>query len=317
MRVALRTTGLFLVLTLVLAAIGALIGYIVGYFSEGGFVLNYFLMGIGIMALISVLMSIYSYFNSKKIVLRNHKVRLVTEAEEPRLFRIVRNVAQKAGIPMPEVGITDNSSPNAFATGRGPKDAAVVVTSGILRLLNDDELEGVVAHEVAHIKNRDVLIMSIAATVAGLISFLANYLIWISILSRNSRNNNGLGIALALIGYITLPIAALLIQTSISRGREFGADKGGAEFTGNPMALASALKKLEYGIASTPMDNDKHHENYSDAHLWIEPPAAKGKRGFMSSLFSTHPRTEDRVKRLEEMARKMGRNITEQNNPFL
>lgn len=304
MRNALRTTALFLALTGIFVILGAIVGYLV----------DQIWIGILIMIGFSIIINVYSFLFSKRTVLRHHKVRLVTEDEEPRLYNIVRNVAAKADIPMPEVGIIDNPSPNAFATGRGPKDAAVVATSGILRLLSDEELEGVMAHEIAHVKNRDVLVMSVAATVAGIISYVANYLIWMAAFSNNSRNNNGAVALVAVVGYITLPLAAMLIQLSISRGREFGADKKGAEFTGNPLALASALRRLETGIAATPMDNKGHHENYSDAHLWIEPPAAKG--GKMSGMFSTHPKTEDRIRRLEEQAGKMP--VTQdQNNPFL
>lgn len=295
MRNMFRTAALFAALAGLFALIGAIVGYLIGYFWYG----------LAIMLVLSVIINIYSFYFSKRTALRHHRVRIITESEEPRLYRTVANVAQKAGIPIPEVGITENPSPNAFACGRGPKDAAVVATSGLLRLLSDDELEGVVAHEVAHIKNRDVMVMSIAATVAGIISYLANYLLLIAMVSGgSSRNNNGAaGLVLAIIGYITLPIAAMLIQLSISRGREYGADKLGAEITGNPMALASALKRLESGIAAKPMDNKNHHENYSDAHMWIEAPNVKG--GFLSGMFSTHPKTADRVERLEKMAGKM------------
>lgn len=306
MRIAIRTTALFLALTLLFVAVGALVGYFV----------NELWLGILIMIIFAVIVNAYSFFFSKKTVLRRHKVRIVTEAEQPRLYRIVRETSQKAGLPMPQVGVMQNPSPNAFATGRGPKDAAVVATSGLLDLLNDDELAGVMAHELAHVKNRDVLIMSVAATVAGIISYIANYLLWIGLLSGGGRNNNNNGVMLAaaIIGYITLPLAAALIQLSISRGREFGADKTGAEFTGNPMALASALRRLETGIKATSIDSDKYHENPADAHLWIEAPAAKGKSKGMS-LFSTHPSTDERIRRLEAQAGKMG--VTQENNPFL
>lgn len=304
MRNALRTGALFIALTGILALVGALIGYLVGELW----------LGLGIMIVISVIINIYSYYFSKRTVLKRHRVRIITEAEDPRLYRIVQNVAQKAGLPMPEVGITENASPNAFATGRGPKNAAVVATTGLLRLLDDDELEGVMAHELAHVKNRDVLVMSVAATVSGIISYLANWLIWMGLVSGGRNNNNAMGLVAAVVGAITLPIAAALIQLSISRGREYGADKLGAEFTGNPMALASALKRLESGIAATPMDNKGYHENYSDAHLWIEAPSAKSKG--LAGMFSTHPSTADRVGRLEAQAKKMGRTV-EQNNPFL
>jgi Zn-dependent protease with chaperone function len=303
MRAFLRTTALFLMLTLVFALLGVLIGY---FFTD-------IWLGVLIMIIFAVIINLYAFVFSKKTVLRRHKVKIITEAQNPRLYNIVKNISEKAGLPMPQVGITNNPSPNAFATGRGPKDAAVVATSGLLTLLNDEELAGVMAHELAHVKNRDVMIMSIAATVGGVIAFIGSRL-WILAFMSGGNNKNGAAmIAAAIVGAITFPLAAMLIQMSISRGREFGADRTGAMFTGNPMALASALRKLEGGIAHAPMSNTRNNDGLADAHLWIEPPAAKS--GGVSSLFSTHPKTADRVARLEAMV--AGVPVTAENNPFV
>ena len=304
MRVFLRTTALFLMLTLVFALLGVLIGY---FFED-------LWLGVIIMIAFAVIINLYAFVFSKKTVLRRHKVKLITEAQNPRLYNIVKDISEKAGLPMPQVGITNNPSPNAFATGRGPKDAAVVATSGLLTLLNDEELAGVMAHELAHVKNRDVMIMSIAATVGGVIAFIGSRLWILAFMSGGGNNKNGLVMLGAIIvGAITFPLAAMMIQMSISRGREFGADKTGAKFTGNPLALASALKKLEGGIARAPMSSTRNNDGLADAHLWIEPPAAKS--GGVSSLFSTHPKTADRIARLEAMAGTAP--VTMENNPFV
>ena len=290
MHAGIRTLGLFSVLTLLFVGIGAAVGYFV----------QELYLGLLIMLVLSIVMNLYAYFGSKRAVMRRHKVKVVTEADQPKLYNIVKKISVNAGMPMPEVGIMYNQSPNAFATGRNPRNSIVVATSGLLELLDDDELEGVMAHEMAHVKNRDVLIMSVAATVAGVISFLSTYLLIAGL--RNSRDNPT-ALAIGVLSYILLPIAAMLIQLGISRGREFEADRIGAGFTGNPLALASALRKLEYGIAKTPINNAKHQENNADAHLWIEAPAAKGKGG-VSKMFSTHPPIAQRIQKLEEMAPK-------------
>ena len=295
-----RTAGLFIAL----AGLFALLGAIVGYFIRS------FWIGIVIMIGFSVVINMYAFFCSKRRALKHHKVRLITENDDPRLYNIVRTTAEKAGLPMPQVGITQSAAPNAFACGRGPKDAAVVATSGLLAMLNDEELEGVMAHELAHVKNRDVMVMSIAAVIAGAISFVASHLIWFAVLG--GRRDNGIGIAIAILGWITLPLAAMLIQLSISRGREFAADNTGAKITGKPMALASALRQIETGVRRSPVNQDTH--DYADAHMWIEAPAVN-KKGF-SSLFSTHPPMDARIKRLEEQANKMDP-FRSQRDPFL
>ena len=295
MHAGIRTAGLFTVLTLLFVGIGAAVGFLV----------DRLWVGMLIMIILSVILNLYAYFGSKRAVMRRHRVKVVTEADQPRLYRIVKGLSEKSGLPMPEVGIMNNPSPNAFATGRNPKNSIVVATTGLLDLLDDSELEGVMAHELAHVKNRDVLIMSVAATVAGVISYLSTYLLWAGLLQNN--RDNGAALAVGLIAYLTLPLAAMFVQLGISRGREFEADRVGATFTGDPLALASALRRLEGGIARTPINNAKYKESNADAHLWIEAPAAKGKGG-VSSMFSTHPPIALRIQKLEAMA--------PTNNPF-
>jgi len=288
MHAVIRTAGLFVTMTLLLVGIGALVGYLI----------QEIWIGMAIMLVLSVVMNMYAYFGSKRAVIRRHKVKIVTESEQPRLYRIVRRISVNAEIPMPEVGVMLNQSPNAFASGRNPKNAIVVATTGLLDMLNDEELEGVMAHEMAHVKNRDILIMSVAATIAGVISFLSTFLLFAGL--RNSRDNAAM-LAIGVLSYLLLPIAAMFIQLGISRGREYEADRVGAGFTKNPMALASALRKIDGGIAKTPINNAKYSESNADAHLWIESPAAKGKRG-VSALFSTHPPIALRIQKLEAMA---------------
>ena len=295
-----RTALLFVVL----AGLFALIGAIVGYFFSN------IVIWMAVMVLVIIMINVYAFVACKKRVLKHHRVRIITEHDDPRLYNIVRNTAVKAGLPMPEVGITQNPAPNAFATGRGPKDAAVVATSGLLAVLSDEELEGVMAHELAHVKNRDIMIMSIVAVIAGAISFIATRLIWFAVLG--GRRDNGVGLAIALLGWITLPIAAMLIQMSVSRGREFAADSTGAKITGKPLALASALRRIETGVRRSPPGKDGN--DYPDAHMWIEAPAV-GKKGF-SSLFRTHPPMDKRIERLEKMAGKADP-YTSPENPFL
>jgi len=292
------------VLFIALAGLFALLGAIVGYFFES------FWLGITIMIGFSVVINLYAFCFSKRRALKHHKVKVITESDDPRLYNIVRRTAEKAGLPMPQVGIAPSAAPNAFACGRGPKNAAVVATSGLLMTLNDEELEGVMAHELAHVKNRDVMVMSIAAVIAGAISFIASHLIWFAVLG--GRRDNGIGIAIAVLGWITLPLAAMLIQLSISRGREFAADKTGANITGKPLALASALRRIEGGVKRSPVNQDTH--DYADAHMWIEAPAVR-KKGF-SSLFSTHPAMDERIRRLEAQADKMDP-FRSQRDPFL
>jgi heat shock protein HtpX len=281
----LKTVMMFAFMTVLLTAIGTLFGWMFGNIW----------WGMVAMLVVSVLFSIYSVVFSKNNALRANGVHLVTEDEEPRLCRIVASIAEKAGIPMPEVGVTETQMLNAFACGRGPKDAAVVATRGLLNALPDDELEGVLAHEVSHVKNRDVLVMCVAATMASVISYLARMAVWMSLFNRNDREgNNGIMFLLAILLELTLPIAALLVQMGVSRNREYLADESGAKITGNPRALAKALARLERGP-------EIHYDNPSYAHLWIESPTGHSP-SLAERLFSTHPPTEKRIARLNEMA---------------
>jgi heat shock protein HtpX len=282
-----RTAALFLVLTLIFMGIG----YLVWYFLFDG-TTESLLIVMAVFLVFATLINLFAYFFSKKIALKVHKVRIIKREDNPRLYGIVENIATSAGLRMPEVGISNNPSPNAFATGRGPKNAAVVATTGLLDLLDDRELRGVMAHELAHVKNRDVLIMSIAATIAGAISIMARFVLFGAI--RNSKN--AAAVVIAAVAYITIPIAAMLIQLSISRGREYKADAAGAKMISDPVALANALGKLEGTTAQTPMMK----ENPSSAHMWIANPLG-GKKG-AASLFSTHPPMQERIRRLNEMA---------------
>lgn len=242
-------------------------------------------------------MNLFSYWFSDKIVLSMYKAKEVTEAEAPELYSIVRNLTQKGGLPMPKVCIIQNPAPNAFATGRNPKNSAVAVTTGLLQLLDRDEIEGVIAHELSHIYGRDILIGTIAATFAGAIMMLADWAKWAMIFGghRDREDNNPLGMIAAIVAMIIAPIAALLIQMAISRSREYIADQRGASLSGKPASLASALKKISYGVQAAPMDAKP-----ATAHMFIMNPLT-GKS--LLNLFSTHPPVEERIKRLEMMAR--------------
>ena len=241
------------------------------------------------------LMNFVSYWFSDKIVLSMYGAQEVTEAESPEYYGVVRQLAIQAGIPMPRVYIIPSETPNAFATGRNPNHAAVAATTGIMRILTRDELMGVMAHELSHVKNRDILISSIAATIAGAITYLANMAQWAAIFGGGrDRDDEGGGVFGMLVMAIVAPIAAMLIQMAISRAREYQADKGGAEVTSNPLCLANALRKLQMANQQIPMQ-----ANAATAHMFIvNPLSGDGLR----SLFSTHPPLEERVRRLEEMA---------------
>jgi heat shock protein HtpX len=270
-----KTVMLMVLLTVLLVFGGAAIG------GERG--MTYALMMAGVMNFVS-------YFFSDKIVLRMYRAQQVTEAEAPLLYRIVRNLSQKAGMPMPKVYIIPDDSPNAFATGRNPKHAAVAATQGIMRILSEEELAGVMAHELAHVKHRDILIGTIAATMAGAISYLGHMAFFFG--GRNDDDEGGSPVA-GILMMIVAPIAAMLIQMAISRSREYAADAGGAQLHGNPMALAHALKKLDAGSHAIPMDATP-----ATSHMMIVSPLTGGS--FMK-LFSTHPPVEERIARLEAM----------------
>ncbi len=247
--------------------------------------------GMAIALLLSLVMNMGSYWYSDKIVLKMYHAREVTPTEAPGLYGIVRGLVDRAEMPMPKVYIVDTPMPNAFATGRNPSHAAVAATTGIMRILDRDELEAVMAHELSHVRNRDTLISSVAATIAGVITFVANMAQWSLIFGGNDDDGGNIVGVIAMA--ILAPIAAMIIQMAISRSREFGADAGGAELTGHPMALASALSKLEGAAGRVQAD-----VNPSTAHMFIVNPL-KGKK--LASLFSTHPSTEERIARLSAM----------------
>jgi heat shock protein HtpX len=251
--------------------------------------------GMVIAFLFAMIMNFGSYWFSDKIVLAMYRAQEVTEAEARELYGVVRNLAQKANLPMPRVYIIPGDTPNAFATGRNENHAVVAVTEGILRILNRDELEGVISHELTHIKNRDILIGSIAATIAGAITMLANMAQWAAIFGggRDNEEGEGGGIIGLLFMAIVAPIAALLIQMAISRSREYLADDGGAHVSGKPYGLASALEKLQRASIAVPMN-----ANPSTAHMFIVNPLS-GRA--MMNLFSTHPPIEERIERLRKM----------------
>ncbi|WP_353684477.1 zinc metalloprotease HtpX [Thermodesulfovibrio sp. 3907-1M] len=241
-------------------------------------------------------MNFFAYFFSHKIVLAMYGAKEVTEAEAPELYSIVRRLSQRAGLPMPRVYIIDSEQPNAFATGRSPKHGVVAVTTGIMRILSREELEGVIGHELAHIKHRDILISTIAATIAGAISYLAQMAQWAMIFGGGRHDDDEGGHpVVALLMMIIAPIVAMIIQLAISRAREYAADEGGAKIAGNPLYLANALRKLHYASQAIPMD-----ANPGTAHMFIVNPLSG--RSLMK-LFSTHPPIEERIARLEAMAR--------------
>lgn len=245
----------------------------------------------------AAIMNLVTYWFSDKIVLSMYRARSIQEGDNPRLYSIVRRVATSARLPMPKVYIIPTDTPNAFATGRNPQHSAVAVTQGIMKILDEDELEGVLSHEMAHIRNRDILTGTIVATLAGAISMLAMMARWGAIFGgfggRDNENRGG-GLGL-LIMAIVAPLAALIIQMAISRSREYSADATGAANSHKPLALASALRKLEYASKRIPMDAKP-----STAHLFIVNPLTGGG---LTNLFSTHPPIQERVARLEKMAR--------------
>ena len=238
-------------------------------------------------------MNFITYWFSDKIVLKMYRANPVTEIEAPELYRIVRRLAQRAELPMPKVYIMEQDQPNAFATGRNPEHGVVAVTTGIMRVLSREELEGVIAHELSHIKNRDILVSTVAASIAGAISYLAQMAQWAMIFGGRRDEEGGGNPVAALVMMIVGPVAAMMVQMAISRSREYGADAGGAHISGNPRYLANALKKLHMAAQRIPMD-----ANPATAHMFIVSPLSGG--GFLK-LFSTHPPMEERIARLESM----------------
>jgi heat shock protein HtpX len=275
-----KTVFLMTLMMVLLMLVGSLLG------GEQGIVMAF---------IFSLLMNFGAYWLSDKIVLMMYRAKEVTEIDAPHLYSLVSRVSNQAQLPMPRVYIIPGETPNAFATGRNPQHAAVAVTEGITKLLSDDELEGVLAHEFAHIKHRDILTGTIVATMVGTITFVARMAGWSMMFaggSRDRRDSNGIAELLLLI---LAPIAAVLVQLAISRSREFAADEGGASISGRPLSLANALQKLEIGVERLPMGN----ASPASAHMFIINPLRK--EGIFK-LFSSHPPVSERIERLQKLA---------------
>ena len=274
----LRLFGLYFMLTLLMM--------IVGFVAAGS---SY---GIVIFSIIAIAINLFSYFFSDSIVLRAYGAKVIERNDNPRLFGIVKKIADLNGLPMPRVAIVPSATPNAFATGRNPNNAVVAATTGIMSVLDDNELEGVMAHEMAHVKNRDTLVMCVAATIAGFISFAARMMWWNRMFGGRNRNvHPGIMILVA----ITAPLAAFLLQMAVSRSREYHADATAAKLTNKPWALISALKKLEWENHRKPLDCGSP----SNAAMCIVNPLRGGD--FFINMFSTHPPMEKRIKELEKL----------------
>jgi heat shock protein HtpX len=275
---------------LLLAALTGLfmaVGYLIG--REQGMIIAF---------LVAAATNLFAYWNSDKMVLRMYGARQVDRNTAPEFYGMVEELAQRAGLPMPRVFIMDNPQPNAFATGRNPQNAAVAATTGLLKLLTPDEVAGVMAHELAHIKHRDTLVMTMTATIAGAISMLANFGL---MFGGGNNRNNPLGAIGTILMVILAPLGAMLVQMAISRTREYGADRGGAEISGNPHALASALAKISN--AAHRIENRPAEANPATAHMFIINPLSGAR---MDNLFSTHPNPKNRIDALMAMARETG-----------
>jgi heat shock protein HtpX len=271
----------------VLTGLMLLIGFVAGYLL--GIPITYTL---GIFLAMAVLMNLAIYWYADKWVLRLYHAKIVSETEQPKLHEMVSRLASNAHLPKPNVAIIPIETPNAFATGRSPSHSVVAVTQGAMNLLDDEELEGVLGHEITHVKNRDMLINTMAAIIGAVIT----YVTYFSIFAGGRRDREGGGGILAILAIILIPFCAILVRLAISRGREYGADEGGANISRKPLGLANALRKLQSAAQNRPM----RQGNPSTAHMFIVNPFA-GVR--LSSLFSTHPATEERIKRLEELAK--------------
>jgi heat shock protein HtpX len=290
-----KTMFLFTVLTALLM----LFGFVIGYFF--GDPLGFMLLGL----IFAGVINFASYAWSDRFVLWSTHTRLITERDNPQLYSIVRNVAQRANIPMPRVGIVDSPQPNAFATGRGPDKAIVVATTGILRTLTPQELEAVIGHEISHVTHKDVLVASIAATIAGTISFLGQMVLWNSFFAgagRSRNNNNNGALYLMIIAAILIPIGAMLVQLGISRSRESSADEEGARLTQKPQELINALRKIS-NKASASQWSQKNAPAPATSSLWIVNPL---KGSSWTEIFSTHPSLEKRIQSISKVAREMG-----------
>ncbi|MCX2860727.1 zinc metalloprotease HtpX [Paucibacter sp. PLA-PC-4] len=276
-----KTAILMAAITALFMAIGAMLG------GQSGMLLA---------LAVAVAMNFFSYWFSDKMVLKMYNAQQVDETSAPQFYAMVRELAAKAQLPMPKVYIIREDAPNAFATGRNPENAAVAATTGIMRVLSERELRGVMAHELAHVKHRDILISTVSATMAGAISMLANFAMFFGGRDSEGRPANPI---VSILVMILAPIAASLIQMAISRAREFEADRGGAEISGDPQALASALEKIQRYAKGIPMEAAERHPETAQMMI-MNPLSAGGIKG----LFSTHPATEERVARLLEMARR-------------
>jgi heat shock protein HtpX len=277
---------------------GFLMAALTGLFLVAGFLVGGE-VGMAIAFLFAAGSNLFAYWNSDRMVLSLYGARPVDAQSAPDLVHMIASLAQKADLPMPRVYIVDNPQPNAFATGRNPEHAAVCVTTGLLQRVDHEELAGVLAHELSHVKNRDTLTMTFVATIAGAVAMLANFAFFFG-----GRNRNPLGIVGMLLVTLLAPIAAMFVQMAISRGREFEADRCGAELSGRPLWLASALQRIERSADAT--DNAAADANPATAHMFIINPL----HGGLSGLFASHPSTEERVARLQAMAAEMGQQTT-------
>jgi heat shock protein HtpX len=275
---------------------GLLMAALMGLFLAVGYLLGRE-QGMLIAFVMAAGMNLFAYWNADKMVLRMHGARQVDRQTAPEFYGLVEDLAKNASLPMPKVYIMDNPQPNAFATGRNPENAAVAATTGLLQLLDHDEVAGVMAHELAHVKHRDTLVMTMTATIAGAISMLANF----GMFFGGGRDRNPLGVIGVIVTIIVAPLAAMLVQMAISRTREYGADRGGAEISGKPMALASALAKISG--AAHRIENPSAEANPATAHMFIINPLS-GQR--MDGLFSTHPDPRNRIEALQRIAQEMG-----------
>ncbi len=278
-----KTLALLAILTFILLGVGTAVGYLLGVPPT---------YSLGIALMLALVMNASLYYAADKWVLRLYHARIVSEKEAPVLHRIVERIAQNAKIPKPKIAVIPIETPNAFATGRSPAHSVVAVTRGALELLSEEELEGVIGHEMAHIKNRDMLINTLAAVIGAAVT----YLMYFSLFAGSGRDREGSSSILAILAIIVAPFAVMLVRFAISRAREFEADKSGATFSRKPLALASALRKIESKVKTQPITGG----NPSTSHLFIINPF-RGAR--LSSLFATHPPTEERIKRLEWLAK--------------